>query len=158
MPAGCCFHAISMFVAIPWASKTNHTRGGARFEHRNFRDIGLQPGSSCKSPDSQYATTDMCSSTPAVRCRRNEGTCTRHHAHKYLWPGLHCQVCTKWPYLHLHDSTTLGSHALLCHDGTAAGINALRRLKVKRCGELALRLSSRLTFAYFSVVVRANIT
>mgnify|MGYP006366454325 CR=1 FL=1 len=42
------------------------------------------------------------------------------------------------------------------NDGTAAGINALRRLKIKRCGELALRLSSRLTFAYFSVVVRAN--
>ena len=116
----------------------------------------FQRGSSCK-PDRRYATTDMCSSTPAVRCRRNEGTCTRHHAHKYLWPGLHCQVCTKWPYLHLHDSTTLGSHALLCHDGTAAGINAIRRLKIKRCGELALRLSSRLTFAYFSVVVRANL-
>ena len=44
------------------------------------------------------------------------------------------------------------------NDGTAAGIYALRRLKVKRCGELALRLSSRLTFAYFSVVVRANLT
>ena len=44
------------------------------------------------------------------------------------------------------------------NDGTAAGINALRRLKVKRCGELALRLSSRLTFAYFSVLVRANLT
>ena len=42
------------------------------------------------------------------------------------------------------------------NDGTAAGINALRRLKVKRCGELALRLSSRLTFAYLCVVVRAN--
>ena len=40
------------------------------------------------------------------------------------------------------------------NDGTAAGINALRRLKVKRCGELALRLSSRLTFAYLCVVVR----
>ena len=43
------------------------------------------------------------------------------------------------------------------NDGTAVGINALRRLKIKRCGELALRLSSRLTFAYFSVVVRANL-
>ena len=68
----------------------------------------------------------MCSSTPAVRCRRNEGTCTRHHAHKYLWPGLHCQVCTKWPYLglpdiRLHDSITLGSQAFLCHDGAAGG-------------------------------------
>ena len=111
---GCCFHAISMFVAIPWASKTNHTRGGARFEHRNFRDIGLQPGSSCKSPDSQYATTDMCSSTPAVRCRRNEGTCTQTYAHKYLWQGLHCQViCTKWPNHRLNDSSTLGSQVLL---------------------------------------------
>ena len=39
--------------------------------------------------------------------------------------------------------------------GTAAGINALRRLKIKRCGELASRLSSRLTFAYVYVVVRA---
>ena len=44
------------------------------------------------------------------------------------------------------------------NNGTAAGIYALRRLKVKRCGELALRLSSRLTFAYFSVLVRANLT
>ena len=34
------------------------------------------------------------------------------------------------------------------NEGTAAGINALRRLKIKRCGELALRLSSRLTFAW----------
>ena len=41
------------------------------------------------------------------------------------------------------------------NDGTAAGIYALRRLKVKRCGELAQRLSSRLTFAYVYVVVRA---
>ena len=39
--------------------------------------------------------------------------------------------------------------------GTAAGIYALRRLKFKRCGELASRLSSRLTFAYLCVVVRA---
>ena len=39
--------------------------------------------------------------------------------------------------------------------GTAAGINALRRLKIKRCGELALRLSSRLTFAWGYVAVRA---
>ena len=39
--------------------------------------------------------------------------------------------------------------------GTAAGINALRQLKSKRCGELALRLSSRLTFAYVYVVARA---
>ena len=38
--------------------------------------------------------------------------------------------------------------------GTAAGINALRRLKVKRCGEFASRLSSRLTFAYLCLVVR----
>ena len=55
------------------------------------------------------------------------------------------------------------------NDGTAAGIKRLRRLKFKRCGELASRLSSRLTFAYvylairgihpggnFSVIVRAN--
>ena len=41
------------------------------------------------------------------------------------------------------------------NDGTAAGINALRRLKIKRCGELALRLSSRLTFAWGCVAVRA---
>ena len=41
------------------------------------------------------------------------------------------------------------------HEGTAAGINALRRLKIKRCGELALRLSSRLTFAYLCVAIRA---
>ena len=41
------------------------------------------------------------------------------------------------------------------NDGTAAGINALRRLKIKRCGELALRLSSRLTFAWGYVAVRA---
>ena len=39
--------------------------------------------------------------------------------------------------------------------GTAAGINALRRLKIKRCGELALRLSLRLTFAWVCVAVRA---
>ena len=38
--------------------------------------------------------------------------------------------------------------------GTAAGIYALRRLKSKRCGEHASRLSSRLTFAYVYVVVR----
>ena len=42
--------------------------------------------------------------------------------------------------------------------GTAAGINALRLLKIKRCGELASRLSSHLTFAYLCVVVRANLT
>ena len=42
-----------------------------------------------------------------------------------------------------------------CHEGTAAGIYAIRRLKFKRYGELALRLSSRLTFAYVCVVVRA---
>ena len=41
------------------------------------------------------------------------------------------------------------------NDGTAAGINALRRLKFKRCGELALRLSLRLTFAWGCVAVRA---
>ena len=33
------------------------------------------------------------------------------------------------------------------HEGTAAGIYDLRRLKFKRCGELALGLSSHLTFA-----------
>ena len=41
------------------------------------------------------------------------------------------------------------------NDAIAAGINALRQLKSKRCGELALRLSSRLTFASVYVVVRA---
>ena len=41
------------------------------------------------------------------------------------------------------------------NEGTAAGINALRRLKIKRCGELALRLSSHLTFAWGYVAVRA---
>ena len=39
---------------------------------------------------------------------------------------------------------------------TADGINALRRLKVKRCGELASRLSSHLTFAYLCVAIRGN--
>ena len=39
--------------------------------------------------------------------------------------------------------------------GTAAGINALRLLKVKRFGELASRLSSHLTFAYVCVAIRA---
>ena len=39
--------------------------------------------------------------------------------------------------------------------GSAAGINALRLLKVKHCGELALRLSSHLTFAYVCVAIRA---
>ena len=42
------------------------------------------------------------------------------------------------------------------NDSTAAGIKRLRRLKFKRCGELALRLSSRLTFACVCLVVRAN--
>ena len=42
-----------------------------------------------------------------------------------------------------------------CHEGTAAGIYALRRLKIKRCGALALRLSSRLTFVWGCVAVRA---
>ena len=38
---------------------------------------------------------------------------------------------------------------------TADGINALRRLKVKRCGDLASRLSAQhLTFACLCVVVR----
>ena len=41
-------------------------------------------------------------------------------------------------------------------NGTAAGKYALRRLKFKRCGELASRLSSRLTFAYVYLAVRAN--
>ena len=40
------------------------------------------------------------------------------------------------------------------NDSTAAGINALRRLKIKRCGELASRLSSRLTFAYVYLALR----
>ena len=39
-------------------------------------------------------------------------------------------------------------------NGTAAGIKRLRRLKFKRCGELASRLSSRLTFAYLCLAVR----
>ena len=39
--------------------------------------------------------------------------------------------------------------------GTAAGINAIRLLKVKRRGELALRLSSHLTFAWVCVAIRA---
>ena len=42
-----------------------------------------------------------------------------------------------------------------CHEGTAAGIYAIRRLKFKRYGELALRLSLRLTFAWGCVAVRA---
>ena len=41
------------------------------------------------------------------------------------------------------------------NDAIAAGINALRQLKSKRCGELALRLASLLTFASVYVVVRA---
>ena len=41
------------------------------------------------------------------------------------------------------------------HEGIAAGIYAIRRLKFKRCGELASRLSSRLTFAWGCVAVRA---
>ena len=41
------------------------------------------------------------------------------------------------------------------NEGTAAGINALRRLKIKRCRELALRFSSRLTFALVCVAVHA---
>ena len=41
------------------------------------------------------------------------------------------------------------------NDSTAAGIKRLRRLKFKRCGELASRLSSRLTFAWGCVAVRA---
>ena len=40
------------------------------------------------------------------------------------------------------------------NDAIAAGINALRQLKSKRCGKHASRLSSRLTFAYVYVVVR----
>ena len=42
------------------------------------------------------------------------------------------------------------------NDSIAAGKYALRRLKFKRCGELASRLSSRLTFAYVYLAVRAN--
>ena len=42
------------------------------------------------------------------------------------------------------------------NDGTDAGINALRRLKIKRCGELASRLSSHLTFAWGYVAFRGN--
>ena len=43
------------------------------------------------------------------------------------------------------------------NDGTAAGIKRFRRLKFNRCGELASRLSSRLTFAYVYLAVRANL-
>ena len=42
------------------------------------------------------------------------------------------------------------------NDSTAAGIKRLRRLKFKRCGELASRLSSRLTFAWVCLVTRVN--
>ena len=96
------------------AAKVQALRG-ARLKALLALDFCLfMRGRSCKSPDSQYATTDMCSSTPAVRCRRNEGTCTQTYAHKYLWQGLYCQViCTKWPYHRLNDSSTLGSQALL---------------------------------------------
>ena len=41
------------------------------------------------------------------------------------------------------------------NDATAVGIHALRRLKFKRCGELASRLSSRLTFAWVGVAILA---
>ena len=100
----------------------------------------FQRGRSCKSPDSQYATTDMCSSTPAVRYCRNEGTCTRTYTHKYLWQGVHCQViCTKWPYHRLNDSSTLGSQALLYQRRhrrrkicpPAAKVQALRGARLK---------------------------
>ena len=47
----------------------------------------------------------------------------------------------------LGGSSVLHLFPFKVNGGTAAGINALRRLKIKRCGELALRLSSRLTFA-----------
>ena len=71
--------------------------------------LGIR-GRSFNSPDSQYATTDTCRSTPAVRCRRNEETCTRHHAHKYLWQGHRCLlICTKRPYLLPANGTTLRS-------------------------------------------------
>ena len=82
----------------------------------------------------------MCSSTPAVRCRRNEGTCTQTYAHKYLWQGLYCQViCTKWPYHRLNDSSTLGSQALLYQRQhrrrkirpPAAKVQALRGARLK---------------------------
>ena len=62
----------------------------------------------------------------------------------------------------------LAARRCFINDSIAAGKYALRRLKFNRCGELASRLSSRLTFAYvylalrgihpgvnFSVVVRA---
>ena len=42
------------------------------------------------------------------------------------------------------------------NDSTAAGIKRLRRLKFKRCVELASRLSSRLTFACLFVAVCVN--
>ena len=41
------------------------------------------------------------------------------------------------------------------HEGIAAGIYAIRRLKFNRCGELASRLSLRLTFAWVGVAIRA---
>ena len=93
----------------------------------------FQRDRSCKSPDSQYATTDMCSSTPAVRCRRNEGTCTRHHAHKYLWQGIHCQViCTKRPYLLPADGTAFRSEPWIIWPVSRGCITVTRTVNEKQ--------------------------
>ena len=72
---------------------------------------------------------------------------------------------THLPHLAFHQASLFhklfGQLVLHCvnlgnvNDGTAAGINALRRLKIKRCRELALSLSLRLTFAWVCVAVRA---
>ena len=93
----------------------------------------LQRGRSCKSPDSQYATTDTCRGTPAVRCRRNEGTCTRHHAHKYLWQGIHCQViCTKRPYLLPADGTAFRSEPWIIWPVSRGCITVTRTVNEKQ--------------------------
>ena len=88
---------------------------------------------------------------------------------------LYCiRLCVIWPCLIWHFSSAafgfaasyfvsntywqlVPQHIISANvnRGTAAGINAIRRLKVKRCGELALRLSSHLTFAYVCVAIRA---
>ena len=93
--------------------------------------LGMR-GRSCNSPDSQYATTDICSDTPAVRCRRNEGTCTRHHAHKYLWQCIHCQVCTKRPYLLPADGTAFRSEPWIIWPVSRGCITVIRTVNEKQ--------------------------
>ena len=92
----------------------------------------LQRGRSCNSPDSQYATTDIFSDTPAVRCRRNEGACTRHHAHKYLWQCIHCQVCTKRPYLLPADGTAFRSEPWIIWPVSRGCITVTRTVNEKQ--------------------------